>query len=295
MTAIGLAKAKMSNAAMNRAALGYSKPASYEELRAVLSSGTVRLPGRLQKVAIFMWQRPGDVALGTVTALGRQAGVQPSAIVRFAQALGYSGFSDLQAVFKAYVQSGWPGGGEGGVAPMAGGGDGDGAGGLLEGFVQASAASLARIAGGLDVAGLERMAAVLVAADLIYIVGSKRAFAVASHVSLALAKLGVRNMLVDNVGSAAFEHVRCALARDAILAIGFTPYNSITPELVASAVQRGVPAVSITDSAFSPLVPLSQAHVEVREDDFSGFKSLAATMAVAMALALRVAKLRGVA
>jgi DNA-binding MurR/RpiR family transcriptional regulator len=139
-------------------------------------------------------------------------------------------------------------------------------------------------------ASFDEMARVLAGADLIYVVGSKRAYSVTSYVSLALSKLGVRNVPLDNVGASGFEHLRCAGERDAVLAISFTPYNSVTPDLAASAAQRGVPIVSITDSAFSPLAPLSRAYIEVVEEDFAGFKSLAATLAVAMALVLRVAK-----
>ena len=40
------------------------------------------------------------MALDTVARWRRGAGVQPSALVRFAQALGYDGFSGLQRVFR---------------------------------------------------------------------------------------------------------------------------------------------------------------------------------------------------
>ena len=224
-------------------------------------------------------------SLGTVTSLARQAGVQPSAIVRFAQSFGFSGFSELQGMFKAHLQAGWTG-----ISSAAVPGE---AAAMVEGFVQASQTSLARVLQRLDMRQFEAMAAVLAGADIIYVAGAKRAFSAASHVALALSKLGIRNMLIDNVGSAAFEHARCALPRDALLAISFAPYNSITPELAASAAQRGVPVVSITDAAASPLAPLSKAHVEIEEDGHAGFRSLAATLAVAMALVLQVARLRG--
>ena len=99
------------------AALGYSRPGSYEELRAVLSSGTARLPKKLRQVAIHLWQHPTAVALGTVTSVAGEAGVQPSTLVRFAQAFGYSGFSEMQDVFKAHLV-GW---GTRGPRPMGGG------------------------------------------------------------------------------------------------------------------------------------------------------------------------------
>jgi DNA-binding MurR/RpiR family transcriptional regulator len=273
------------------AALGYSRPGSYEELRAVLSSGTARLPKKLRQVAVHLWQYPTAVALGTVTSVAEQAGVQPSTLVRFAQAFGYSGFSDLQDVFKAhladggrrlheYAHSAWEGSSGGESAR------------LVDGFIAASSASLAHVRDRLDLAQFDMMAQTLAAADLIYIIGSKRAFSLLSYMSLALANLGVRNLALDNVGSTAFELLRCATPADAVLAISFTPYNSITPELAASAAQRGVPIVSLTDSAFSPLVPVSKAFIEVVEESFSGFKSLSATLSVAMALVLRIEQRR---
>jgi DNA-binding MurR/RpiR family transcriptional regulator len=268
------------------AALGYSRPGSYEELRAVLSSGTARLPKKLRQVAIHLWQHPTAVALGTVTSVAGEAGVQPSTLVRFAQAFGYSGFSDLQEVFKAHLTGGgqsrdrWESASSSEAAR------------LVDGFIGSSTAALAGVRDRLDLTQFEMMSETLAAADLIYIIGSKRAFSLVSYVSLALANLGVRNLALDNVGSTAFELLRCAATSDAVLAISFTPYNSITPELAASAAQRGVPIVSLTDSAFSPLVPVSRAYVEVIEEGFSGFKSLSATLAVAMALVLRVEQRR---
>jgi DNA-binding MurR/RpiR family transcriptional regulator len=273
------------------AALGYSRPGSYEELRAVLSSGTARLPKKLRLVAIHLWQHPTAVALGTVTSLAEQAGVQPSTLVRFAQMFGYSGFSDLQDVFKAHLADGGVTSRDRAHALWEDVASGEAAR-LVEGFVGSSATSLARVRERLDLAQFELMSRTLASAELIYVIGSKRAFSLVSYISLALANLGVRNLALDNVGSTAFELLRCATPADAVLAVSFTPYNSITPELAASAAQRGVPILSLTDSAFSPLVPVSKAYIEVVEESFSGFKSLSATLAVAMALVLRIEQQR---
>ena len=43
----------------------------------MLSSGTMRLPKKLRQVAIYLWQHPTVVALGTVTNVAKQAGVNP--------------------------------------------------------------------------------------------------------------------------------------------------------------------------------------------------------------------------
>ena len=262
------------------AALGYTKPQTYEELRAVLSSGTVHFPKRLRQVAIYLWQHPSDVALGTIAQVAAQAGVQPSTLVRFAQIFGYAGFSDFQSLFKDRMKGSWPeaqGSQEKVAEPNAHLH-------FLNGMVGASQASLSRIGNSFDIDAFEAMVDHLSAADLIYVIGSKRAFPVTTYLSLTLSQQGVRNVLVDNVGSSALDQVGCITPSDAVLAVSFSPYNSITPDLVAVAHERKARIVTITDSTFSPLVRLSDTWLEVVEQDFGGFRSLAASLAVGMAL-----------
>jgi DNA-binding MurR/RpiR family transcriptional regulator len=272
-------------------ALGYRRPGSYEELRAVLSSGSMRLPKQLRQVAIYLAQNPSDIALGTVVEIAQNARVQPSALVRFAQSLGYPGFSDLQEIFKDYVKINWPETRErdAAAAPSAMG-DPDFR--IVAGLVKASVASLTRLPEKIDVATFTEVANLMAEAETIYLIGSKRAFPVTIYMALALSQLGVRNSLVDNVGSTAFEQIGFASMRDVAFAISFSPYNSITPALAATARQKGSAVLSITDSPLSPLAPLSRAWLEINESDFGGFRSLAATMAVGMSLVLAVAQRR---
>ena len=57
--------------------------------------------------------------------------------------------------------------------------------------------------------------------------------------------------------------------------------------------ERKARIVTVTDSTFSPLIRLSDAWLEVVESDFAGFRSLAASLAVGMALVHGVAARRG--
>ena len=264
-------------------ALGYTKPLTYEELRPVLASGTVHFPKRLRQVAIFLWQHPREVALGTISQVAEQAGVQPSTLVRFAQIFGYGGFSDFQGLFKEHVKGSWPENRRD-AADLAETAKPSANLHFLKGMVAASQTSLGRIGEAFSSDTFEKIIRLLAESDLIYVIGSKRAFPVTSYLSLTLSQQGVRNLLVDNVGSNAFDQVGCVGAKDAVLAVSFSPYNSITPDLVAVARERKAKVVSITDSTFSPLVGLSDHWLEVIESDFAGFRSLAASLAVGMAL-----------
>jgi DNA-binding MurR/RpiR family transcriptional regulator len=269
-------------------ALGYGVPQTYEDLRAVLTSRTMRLPEQLRQVALC--QHPSEMALGTASSVAAQSGVQPSTLVRFAQTLGYSGFSELQNVFKEYVKGSWPEQRERHAALENARLRNDPAFHLVNGFVQASMQSLTRVADTIDLARVATVVNILAKAEIIFLLGSKRAFPVTTYLSLALAQLGIANVLVDNVGSSAAAQISCTNARQAILAVSFSPYNSVTPELAAQAAQRGTPLAAITDSVLSPLVPIADAWIEVVESDYGGFRSIAATLAVGMAIVLGIAR-----
>ncbi|MBX3568279.1 MAG: MurR/RpiR family transcriptional regulator [Rhizobiaceae bacterium] len=246
----------------------------------------------MRQVAIFLWQHPGDVALGTISRVAAQAGVQPSTLVRFAQIFGFAGFSDFQMLFKEHLKGAWPEGHAARSAEPTGEAAGDADLRFMHGLLAAAQTSLSRIGSDFDAASFERMVALLAAADLIYVIGSKRAFPVTAYVSLTLSQQGVRNVLVDNVGSNALDQIGCIGPNDMVLAVSFSPYNSITPDLVAVAHERGAKIATITDSTFSPLVKLSTAWIEVVESDFAGFRSLSASLTVGMALVHAVATRR---
>src|SRR6188474_2529058 len=74
---------------------------SYEALRAEIARRHPRFADRLKQIAEFALDHPTDMALGTVAEVAERARVQPSAIVRFARAVGYGGFTEMQQVFRS--------------------------------------------------------------------------------------------------------------------------------------------------------------------------------------------------
>jgi DNA-binding MurR/RpiR family transcriptional regulator len=267
-------------------------PVDFETLRALVLDRRDSLPKRLAQVARFALDQPDEIALGTVAEIAGHAGVQPSTLVRFAQALGFSGFSDLQQVFRLRLRDRWPDYKER-LAQLKEGADGrTGPAGLLDGFVETAVTSLMRLRESVRAPELERAVAVMAAAETIYLLGQRRAFPIASYLAYAFGKLGIRAVLLDNVGALLAEQAAFAGPRDAMLTISFTPYTPSTVEVARAAAQRGTPIVAITDSAFSPLAPIATVWLEVAEADRGAFRSLAATLSLAMTLAVTVGERR---
>jgi DNA-binding MurR/RpiR family transcriptional regulator len=269
------------------AALGYARPGTYEEFLAVLSSAATTLPKRLRQVAVFLTQHPTNVALGTISTVAAEVGVQPSTLVRFAKIFGYSGFSEFQDLFKAHLKNGLAQGRSNRAA--AGADQGRSASPAMSGLITAARTSLLRLDEDFDSDAFARVTEILAGAGLIYLIGAKRAFPVTAYMALTFSQHGVKTVLIDNIGSSALDQIGCLGAADAVLSVSFSPYNSTTPELTRIAAERGARVVAITDSMLSPLVALAEATFVVVEHSEAGYRSLAATMVTGLGLVLAVA------
>ncbi|MCQ8239306.1 MurR/RpiR family transcriptional regulator [Rhizosaccharibacter radicis] len=271
-------------------------PRDFKSLRALIVARRPMLPKRLLQVADFAVDHPQEIAFARVADLATQAGVQPSTLVRFAQTLGYSGFSDLQAVFRAHARQRWPDYRErlhtlsepdeerapGGHDPLR----------MLHGFVHASRVSLDHLEQTIDGAALEQAVRILAGARTLCLAGTRRVYPVMLYLLYALRKLGIRTELLDNAGGLAQRQTELLGAGDVVLAVSFTPYAAETLDLSTLAARRGVDVVAITDSPFSPLTQVASCWLEVAETDHAGFRALSATFALATMLAVSVAERR---
>src|SRR5690606_18549988 len=83
-------------------------PASVDEFQERLVQIADTLPKRLRQCADFVPHNTDKIAVSTVAELAAAAGVQPSAFMRFCQLLGFTGFSDMQRLFRDSYGQRWP-------------------------------------------------------------------------------------------------------------------------------------------------------------------------------------------
>lgn len=264
-------------------------PRDFSALRALIVSRAQTLPRRLTQVASYALENPDEIAFGTAAGIATRAGVQPSTLVRFSQALGYQGFSDLQDVFRSRLRERVPSYDERLKQLQLHGHSASEVGVLLDGFSQAASQSIADFRHKADPQAIDKAAEMLASAETIYLAGLRRSFPITAYMAYAMGKLGIRNILVDGIAGLGAEQTSFISSRDVMLAVSFTPYASETVALAGAAKEKGAKIVSITDSIFSPLAPLADIWLEVVEANFEGFRSMAATMALAMSLSVAIA------
>ena len=265
-----------------------SVPTNIKEFEVKLLEVSDRLPKRLKQCADFVAANQDRIAVSTVAEMAEGAGVQSSAFMRFCQIMGFSGFSEMQKLFRDSYAGGWPDYSTRlqhlretatGSAPA-----------LLAEFAEAGRTSLEGLLKTIDPQALEKAVQLLVSAHTIHIVGIRRAFPVASYLAYALEKMHVPAMLHSAVGK--LENLHAIREGDVLLAITFSPYSPETVAMAETVAARGIDVVGITDTFVSPMSKSAKQTLLVSEVDFGAFRSLSATLCLAIALAVAVGTLR---
>lgn len=266
---------------------------TYEALKGDLSRLYPEMSPQLQRIANYALEFPQQVALDTVAQLARGAGVQPSALVRFAQSLGYVGFSDLQRVFRSRLverSNHLPSSRNyrDRIAAFRKAHPKSGSIAVLNEFIGDGIGSLEQLHELVGATEFGAAVRTLAAAQAIYILGHRRSFPVAYYLMYALTQLELRAHLLDSVGGMLREPTRLITPRDALLVVSFKNY---TPEVIEAAQAchaRKVPVVGITDNALSPLVRASRTCFQIEENTSKPFRMLVAPMCLAQALVVAI-------
>ena len=233
-----------------------SPPANAERLLQLITEEYESLPRQLKRIASYMSQQSDRIMVDRISDIARECEVHPSAIVRFSQRFGFSGFSEMQALFReAYTHK---------ATPVQNyqqrirslianksqkASDGD----LARDCISATLSGIERLGLELDDAAFEQAVDLVVNTDNIYVVGVRRSFAVADYLVYNLQHTNKRIHLVSGLGGSYREQMRSIRPNDLVIAISFTPYAKETQHCLRIAQHNQAKTLIITDSTLSPL------------------------------------------
>lgn len=258
---------------------------TYDELKDAIARAYPEMSKQLQRIARFALEKPHDLALGTVAAVAEATEVQPSAMIRFANALGYRGFSDMQQVFRGHLVERSASYRErigqlrvkqlnGQRAPA----------GVLHQLVGDSVAELGHLEESIPESVLRAAVKLVAGADRIHVLAQRRAFPVAAYLAYALGQLELKTHLLDGAGGMLMDNLRAIDKRDVLVVASFRSYSPDVVEAARSCAARGVPVIAITDSPLSPVVAPSKVCFQLADDSSKAFRSLVGPLCLAQAL-----------
>lgn len=266
-------------------------PADYEELIRLIHERHEDMSKSYQKIAVYLTQNPNDVAVLSINSIAERCGVHASSFVRFAQALGYEGFKDLQSLFQKRLSTAAPGF-EARIKALEselGSRTDRSERGFLRDLVVRDIASLQDLLSEIPPRDLIKAVSLLEKADSIYLIGQLRSAPVVELLRYVLTMLGKRCVLLDSGGGLATHMARAVRKTDLLFAVSFRFYATEVVNIVEETARRGVPVVAISDSTLSPLAKTASVLFAVPEHEYTFSRSLAAPMCLAQALTVALA------
>ena len=203
------------------------------------------LSPRLQQVADFAMAQPMLVAVETMVTIAEQANVPLSTLSRFSNAMGFSGFSSMQAVFRDhyfnrprdYKERVRKARNEAEFGP-------DSAAAIFHDFGAANIEALEQLQITVSPQKLDRAVALLEGAETIYIQGMRRAYPVAFYLWYALMKSNNDVVLVDDNGGMLSPMTRLMSEKDVLVTFTFSPYAPETTDVIDLAHKMNVPIIA---------------------------------------------------
>jgi DNA-binding MurR/RpiR family transcriptional regulator len=250
------------------------------------------LSKQLKTIGQYVEQHRGQLGIQSIQQVAENCQVQPSAVVRFAKHFGFSGFSELQKLFREGLarqispsrdyQSRLRGAIELGARDLH---STD----IAHALIGGSIAGMEELQRSLEEPAFEDAVNLLFEAETVWLAATRRSFAVSTYLAYALQHTEKRVQHLSALGSMQDGQLRGLRANDVMVAISFAPYAEETESLVRQAHERGAHIIVITDSSLSPLARLAKATLLVNETSVFGFRALTNTMTVAQSLFMALA------
>lgn len=221
---------------------------TFHEVRERIVARYPELTPQLKTIAQFALGNFDRMAVATVAELARELDVPGSGIVRFAQAMGYSGFLEMKKGFSAqlvYRAREIEPATAAGNPPM----------GWLARAAADARRSLRTLEQDFDADAFGRGVSLLSDASTVFVVGQHRSFGLAALFAWRLIEGGRNCVLLDNVGGFALPQSRLGGPKDVTLAISFSPYQPSVVEAAQAHREQGGAILAITDTQLSPLAP----------------------------------------
>jgi DNA-binding MurR/RpiR family transcriptional regulator len=267
-------------------------PKTIDKLLKDMSNEFDSLSKQLKLIARYVEQHRDHIGLEGIQDVAEHCGVQPSAVIRFAKHFGFSGFSEMQKIFRDGISKQ--------IAPsrnyqsrirevIASGQGTLNSADIAREFLGGSIAAMQELQRSMHGPTFVKAVELLANTESVWIAGSRRSFSVAAYLAYALQHTDKRIQFVNALGSMHEGQLRGVKEGDVMIAISFAPYAEETQVAAVAALQRGAKLIAITDSRMSPLARDAAAALLVQDNATFGFRSLTSTMGLAQSLFIALA------
>ncbi len=234
-------------------------------------------------IAQYILKNYDKVAFMTACKLGETVGVSESTVVRFANALGYSGYPKLQSALQELIKNKLT---TVQRVDMIKEFNSDSA--ILKKILKSDMNNIRETLDDIDEQAFEDAATSLLKAKRIYILGMRSSFTIAQYLGFYLGIILDSVHIIRMDMGDAFEQVIKIGEGDVLISVSFPRYSKKSYQIVNYAKEKGAHIISITDSLFAPVAPLTDNLLLVKSNMASFVDSLVPALSIANALIVSV-------
>jgi len=234
-------------------------------------------------IAQYIIENYDKAAFMTASKLANKVGVSESTVVRFANALGFEGYPQLQKGLEEIIKTKLTT-----VQRVEMASEYSNEGAILKKVLKADMDNIRTTLEKIDYDVFQQVVDRVCSAERIYIVGLRSSTALADYLGFYL------NLILDNVKivshgiSNMFEQMLRISEKDLVIGIGFPRYSIQTLDVLTYAKEQGSTVVGITDSLLSPLANIADYPLIAKSNMASFVDSLVAPLSLINALIVAV-------
>ncbi len=243
-----------------------------------LNQSGKRLSKGHRRIAEYIVEHYDKAVFMTASRLGENVGVSESTVVRFAAALGYEGYPQLQRSLQELVRHRLTA-----VQRFEMSSEIDRSA-VLRTVLKADMQNIRTTIEEIDAAAFEDVVQRILNAGTIYVMGLRSAAPLAQFLGYYLHYIFDNVQLVSTGSPDVFEEIARVRKEDLFIGISFPRYSTRTLESMRFAKSKGAQVVGITDGPMSPLKDVADVCLAARTDMASFVDSLAAPLSVINAL-----------
>lgn len=259
---------------------------------AAIAAEFAGLSRQLKQIGSYVDQHRSYLGIQSIQEVADHCAVQPSAVVRFAKHFGFSGFTDMQKLFRDGLarqispskdyQSRIRSAIESGAKDLR---SAD----IVHAVIDGGISGMQELRSSLQEPAFDEAVDLLFQADTVWLMASGRSFAVATYLAYALQHTQKRVQHITALGSMQDGQLRGLREGDVMVVISFAPYATETEHIAAQAHAQGAHIISITDSRLGAIARVARTSILVKETSVFGFRALTNSMAVAQSLFMALA------
>ena len=220
-------------------------------LERLVSRNYTKLTKSQKRIAEYIIRNPDEAAFLSAKALGKKVNVSDATVIRLSNALGISGFAELQKILQSQLKGKLASSEKLKHTRIARRSD------IYSLIFDSSIKNILKAQGEVSTSKLDEVTKVLDSAKKIFVMGLRRSHSLAFHLYYNLSRILNKVFLIESAYGIKYDQITEIGIHDVLVTVSFPRYTKETLEVTKIAKRKGATIIAITDNSLSPIGQLA--------------------------------------